>query len=110
MSSCIFCRIASGEIPSKSVHETPNTFAFRDINGQAPIHVLVIPKAHVARFAELGACADEITSAICAVAEKEAIVESGYRVVLNQGADAGQEVEHLHFHVLGGRKLRWPPG
>ena len=105
---CIFCKIIAGEIPSSKVYEDDKIFAFRDINPQAPVHVLVIPKLHVA-------CADEITEAnsdivahifakIPAIA-KEAGATNGYRVITNCGEDGAQTVKHLHFHVLGGKKL-----
>lgn len=108
---CIFCRIGGGEIPSDRVHETARIVVFRDLNPKAPVHLLAIPKEHVAELGELDAAtAGEFPSAIRVAAEKAGIFSSGYRVVVNQGKDAGQEVEHLHFHVLGGRALAWPPG
>jgi histidine triad (HIT) family protein len=104
--SCIFCRIAAGEIPSTKVHEDELVFAIRDIRPQAPVHLLVIPKAHVASLSEL---ADEaLAGRLLAVASKLARAEKldqGWRLIANSGAHAGQEVAHLHLHVLGGRKL-----
>ena len=110
--SCIFCKIAHKEIPSATVLETDDVFAFRDLNPQAPVHVLVVPKAHLARLsaaspadeALLGKC----VAAAAAVAKAEGL--SSYRLVVNDGADAGQSVFHLHVHVLGGRLFTWPPG
>src|ERR687895_477236 len=111
---CLFCKIVSGDVPAKIVRETERTLAFRDINPQAPTHVLVVPKDHYPDVAAL-AGADE---AILALVLKEAhevavgdgIVDAGYRVVFNTGAEAGQTVLHVHAHVLGGRGLNWPPG
>ena len=111
---CLFCKIVSGDVPAKIVRETERTLAFRDINPQAPTHVLVVPKDHYPDVAAL-AGADE---AILALVLKEAhevavgdgIVDAGYRVVFNTGAEAGQTVFHVHAHVLGGRGLNWPPG
>jgi histidine triad (HIT) family protein len=111
---CPFCKIVAGEIPSTVVHETDLTLAFRDINPQAPTHVVVVPKAHHKDAAALAAAdpalAGAVLSAAAAVAESEGVVESGYRLVFNTGADAGQSVFHVHCHVLGGRPITWPPG
>jgi len=113
VSDCLFCRIATREIPAELVLETPRVMAFRDTNPQAPTHVLVIPVEHVANAAELAdtdpAYAGELLAAAAEVARREGL-GSGYRLVANTGADAGQTVEHLHWHVLGGRPLTWPPG
>jgi histidine triad (HIT) family protein len=118
--ACLFCRLVSGEIPSTTVVETDTTVAFRDINPQAPVHVLVIPKAHVdhvqALTAEHGTLLADLYGTIRSVAEAEGLAdhegsgEPAYRVVTNVGAAAGMSVPHLHFHVLGGRRLSWPPG
>ena len=113
MSDCLFCKLVSGEIEPDTVHETATTLAFRDLNPQAPTHVLVIPKVHRPTLAELAShepavVADLATSA-AAVAEKEGLGE-GYRLVFNTGSQAGQTVFHVHGHVLGGRSLGWPPG
>ena len=112
--SCLFCRIVAGEIPADVVHETERTIAFRDIAPKAPVHVLVIPRDHVV---SLGAAEDdhatlfgELMLAARDVAAKEGLTESGFRTVLNSGRDGGQEVMHVHAHVLGGRALTWPPG
>jgi histidine triad (HIT) family protein len=118
-SNCLFCRMVRGEIPPDVVRETDRTLAFRDINPQAPTHVLVIPKDHHRNLGAL-ATADpellgELARAAHAVAQQEGLVtdggiEPGYRVVTNTGPQAGQSVDHLHLHVLGGRRLEWPPG
>jgi histidine triad (HIT) family protein len=111
---CLFCKIVAGEIPSTVVHETDLTLAFRDINPQAPTHVVVIPKAHHTDAASLGeadpALAGSLLAAAGAVAQAEGIAESGYRLVFNKGRGAGQTVFHVHCHVLGGRRMTWPPG
>lgn len=110
---CLFCKIAAGEIPSTKIYETDEVYVFADIAPQAPFHAVVIPKKHIK-------CADDITAensdiisrvfeAIAAVSKQEKL-ENGYRVVNNCGADGGQTVEHLHFHMLGKRPMEWPPG
>ena len=112
MSDCLFCKIIAGEIPSPKVYEDETVFAFRDINPQAPTHVLVVPKAHIADCngvsAENSAAVAHIFEVIAKLA-KEMGMES-YRVVSNIGEQAGQSVFHLHFHVLSGRDMTWPPG
>jgi histidine triad (HIT) family protein len=111
---CLFCAIAAGQIPATRVLESDRTLAFRDLNPQAPTHVLVIPKEHhadVAALAKAGAgLLDELLAQAHEVARAEGVSETGYRVVFNTGADAGQTVPHAHAHVLGGRALTWPPG
>ena len=109
--SCLFCRIVRGEIPARIVREDEHTVAFRDIDPKAPTHVLVIPKEHVASLDEARdpALAGRLLLAAAEIARSEGIT-SGYRTVVNTGADAGQTVFHLHLHLLGGRKLSWPPG
>ena len=113
MSDCLFCKIAAGEIPSDTVHRSENVVAFRDINPAAPTHILVIPVRHIASAAELGASdaslLAEIFETIAGLAEKEGLSD-GWRVVTNVGSDAGQSVHHLHFHLIGGRTMSWPPG
>jgi histidine triad (HIT) family protein len=111
-SSCLFCRIAAGEIPATIVAETAWAVAFRDIAPKAPVHVLVIPRRHVASLSEETDVAEvgELLMLAVDVARQEGIEESGYRVVTNVGEDGGQSVGHLHFHVLGGRAMGWPPG
>jgi len=112
-SDCIFCRIAAGEIPAEIVFSDDRVVAFRDTNPQAPTHVLVIPRQHVASAGELApdhaALLSQLFAAMGEIAVDEAL-GSGYRIVTNVGPDAGQTVQHLHFHLLGGRTLDWPPG
>ena len=114
MADCLFCKIARGEIPAQIVHKTETVTAFRDINAQAPVHVLLIPNQHVGSASEIvpgkGALVAALLVAANEVAAKEGVAESGYRLVFNVGADAGMTVPHLHLHLLGGRKLTWPPG
>ena len=114
MPECLFCKIASGEVPATRVLESECTLAFRDINPQAPIHVLVIPKAHYQDLAGLAGSGDGLMAEVAAqaheVARAEGIADTGYRVVFNTGAHAGQTVAHAHAHVLGGRPMSWPPG
>ncbi|MCC5034974.1 histidine triad nucleotide-binding protein [Streptomyces sp. WAC 00631] len=111
---CLFCKIVAGEVPATLVRESETTVAFRDINPQAPTHVLVIPRAHHPDAASLAAADPQLAADLLreagAVAADEHVDESGYRVVLNTGAGAGQTVFHVHAHVLGGRGLNWPPG
>jgi len=111
---CLFCRIASGEVPATRVLETERTLAFRDINPQAPIHVLIIPKRHYRDLADLAAADAGLLAELAGQAHEVAlaagIAESGYRVVFNTGSNAGQTVDHAHAHVLGGRPMAWPPG
>ncbi|GLV75238.1 histidine triad nucleotide-binding protein [Streptomyces hygroscopicus] len=111
---CLFCKIVSGEVPATVVRETDTTVAFRDINPQAPTHVLVIPKVHHPDAAALSAAEPQIAADVLreagAVAADEKIDGTGYRVVFNTGSGAGQTVFHAHAHVLGGRGLNWPPG
>ena len=108
--SCIFCKIAGKEIKSSIVHETKKVMAFDDIAPQAPVHVVVIPKEHILEISGLKDVLAEIFKAIAEIAKKKGIQDTGYRVVMNKGKEAGQAVEHLHFHLLGGRPLNWPPG
>ena len=114
MSDCLFCRIAAGDVPATIVSSNDRTVAFRDINPQAPVHVLVIPRAHHANLSELAKAEDGLLAEVVAhahdVAVAEGIAEGGYRVVFNTGANAGQTVGHVHAHVLGGRPMTWPPG
>ena len=113
-SRCLFCRLVAGEIPATVVREDELTVAFRDVNPQAPTHVLVIPRAH---HEDVGALAVDhpealvaVHRAAAAVAAAEGVAHSGWRLVFNTGADAGQSVPHVHGHVLGGRQIGWPPG
>lgn len=109
---CLFCRIVAGEIPATRVAESEQCIAFRDIGPQAPTHVLVIPRTHVASLDQLasGELGGAILLMAASVARSEGIAESGYRVVFNTNEHGGQTVHHLHAHVLGGRAMRWPPG
>lgn len=114
MSDCLFCRIIERKIPAKIILEDDQALAFDDINPQAPAHTLVIPKKHVAAVQECGAQDQSLLGHLlltCSkVAKQKGILESGYRVVANTGRDGGQTVFHLHFHVMGGRHMGWPPG
>jgi histidine triad (HIT) family protein len=114
VADCLFCAIAAGEIPATRVAETDRVLAFRDINPQAPTHVLVISKAHYPDVATLAAAdaglLGEVITEAHRVATAEGVSDSGYRVVFNTGEQAGQTVPHVHAHVLGARALTWPPG
>lgn len=112
--SCIFCKIVNGEIPSKKIYEDEKVYAFHDINPESPVHFLVIPKDHIASANEINEKNSGVISHIFLVINKLVrelgIDEDGYRIVNNCGKLGGQTVEHIHFHVLGGRELTWPPG
>ena len=110
--SCLFCKIIAGEIPAEIKFQDEQVIAFADINPQAPVHFLIIPKLHVENAAELAAQSPAGLSAVFAAADQLAKAEglTGYRTVFNTGADAGQSVFHAHLHLLGGRGLAWPPG
>lgn len=115
MADCIFCRIAAGEIPATIVGKTEHAVAFRDLNPQAPTHVLIIPVAHISSLTETDSDEGEramgrIIRLAVRVARELGLDQSGYRLVLNAGRDGGQSVFHLHAHLLGGRRLGWPPG
>ena len=111
---CLFCRIVRREIPADVIHETDELVAFRDINPQAPVHVLVIPKRHIPTLNDLtpadGGLVGKLVLAAAELARREGIAEAGYRTVVNCNAGAGQSVFHVHLHLLGGRDMRWPPG
>lgn len=111
MTDCVFCGIASGAVPATIVAEANDWVAFRDLEPQAPVHILVVPRAHVSSLVALseGPLGTRLLLACAAVAASEGL-KSGYRVVTNVGEDGGQAVPHLHFHVLGGRRMGWPPG
>ncbi len=113
-SDCVFCKIAAGEIPAEIVAESDAAVAFRDLSPEAPIHVLVIPRDHYANIAEVAAADDAVVAAMvrlaAEVAEIDGIAETGYRLVANTNADAHQTVFHAHLHLLGGRRMGWPPG
>ena len=114
MNDCLFCSIVAGDIPADRVHEDDDVIAFRDINPQAPTHILVIPREHIASAAELTPSLDPLWGRLLHVAqglaESEGIDQDGFRVVTNIGANGGQTVHHLHLHLLGGRAMAWPPG
>ena len=111
---CLFCRIIAGDIPAKTVYSDDDMIAFEDINPQAPMHVLVVPRRHVATLNDLTAADDQLVGAMvrraAVIAAARGYDRGGYRTVFNCNADAGQSVFHIHLHVLGGRKLAWPPG
>jgi histidine triad (HIT) family protein len=112
--SCLFCRIASGEIPASKVYEDDEVLAFNDINPQAPLHVLVIPRRHISTTNDLSATDDGLVGTLvrrsAAIARDKGYADRGYRVVMNCNAEAGQTVFHIHLHLLAGRGLGWPPG
>jgi histidine triad (HIT) family protein len=109
---CLFCRIIRKEIPANIVAETDEYLAFRDINPQAPVHILVVPRRHVASLNEANdaALVGRLSLVAAELARQEGIAERGYRTVINTNADAGQTVFHIHLHLLGGRRMGWPPG
>lgn len=112
--SCIFCKIIKKEVPSKTVFEDKNVVAFEDINKQAPIHIVIISKAHIERLSDIREENADVVGRLIltanAIAREKNIQDSGYRVVINCNKDAGQAVFHLHLHLLGGRRITWPPG
>ena len=113
MSDCIFCKIANGEIPSNKVYEDDKILAFKDLDPQAPVHILLIPKTHIAGADEITEENSDVVAHIFCVASrlaKEMNLDRGYRIVTNCGEEGGQSVRHLHFHLLGGRSMAWPPG
>ncbi len=115
MTDCIFCRIASGDIPAKIAKKSPDAVAFYDLNPQAPTHLLVIPTRHYgavrdAKGAEGQALLGKLLAFAAEVASEQGLDTGGYRIVTNTGSDGGQSVFHLHLHLLGGRRLAWPPG
>ena len=114
MSSCLFCAIVAGKIPCDEVHSDENFFAFRDISPQAPTHILLIPRQHIASPVDLESSlaplAGELLVLASRLAAQECLAAGGYRFVINCGHDGGQSVGHLHLHILGGRALTWPPG
>lgn len=113
MSDCLFCKIIKGDIPCEKVYENDFVFAFRDINPQAPEHILIIPKEHIARIENIQEENIDLMGQLVLAAKKIAEqldLTSGYRLVFNDGADGGQEVEHIHCHLMGGRKFGWPAG
>ena len=113
MNDCLFCKIIKGEIPSSKVYEDDMVFAFNDIAPEAPVHVLIVPKEHIASAAEINADNSAVVARIFEAAAKiaeEKGLSDGFRVVTNCGDSAGQTVKHLHYHLLGGRDFTWPPG
>jgi histidine triad (HIT) family protein len=112
--TCLFCRIVRGEIPATIVHETPETIAFRDINPQAPYHVLIVPREHIPSLNEVTNAQVNLLGRMSYIAaelaKKEGYADTGYRTVMNTGAEGGQTVSHLHLHLLAGRQFHWPPG
>ena len=114
MADCLFCRIAAGEIPATLVHQDERLIAFKDINPQAPLHVLVVPRRHIPTLNDLAdgddSLAGEMLRRAAAIAAAHGYSQRGYRTVFNCNADAGQTVFHIHLHVLGGRSFSWPPG
>jgi len=111
---CIFCNIIKGEIPSEKVYEDDYVYAFKDINPVAPVHVLIVPKTHISSINEIteenSGCISKIYESAAKIAADCGIAEEGYRIISNCGEGAGQTVFHIHFHLLGGRDLTWPPG
>jgi histidine triad (HIT) family protein len=114
MSDCLFCGIVEGKIKGNIVYQDDSVVAFKDVNPKAPVHVLIIPRRHVAGVLDLkaddGAVIGHIFEVAARLARERGIAGSGFRVVVNSGADAGQSVFHLHYHLLGGRRMTWPPG
>jgi len=112
MESCLFCRIANHELPAKMVHEDDRVIAFHDINPQAPVHVLVVPRKHIPTLNDVStddaALVAHILSVASRIAEQLGVAQKGYRTVFNVNAEAGQSVFHLHLHLIGGRRLSWP--
>ena len=114
MSECLFCKIINRDIPASIVYEDERVLAFNDINPQAPTHVLIVPKRHIATLNDLGAGDDQIVGELvrraAAIANDRGLSAGGYRTVFNTNRDAGQTVFHIHLHLLGGRAMHWPPG
>jgi len=114
MEGCIFCGIINKDIPARIVHEDDEVLAFEDIDPKAPVHILIIPKEHIGSLNDLSKDREPLLGRILAkaraIAAERGILKSGYRIVLNTGPDSGQEVFHIHVHLLGGRRMTWPPG
>ena len=114
MNDCLFCKIAAGDIPSEMVYQDDEVVAFKDIRPQAPVHILIIPRKHIAKVAEMEAGDQPLMGKLIYTATRLAremnISEDGFRLVFNNGENAGQEVFHIHLHLLGGRSMQWPPG
>lgn len=112
MDDCLFCKISSGEIPSKKVYENDLIYAFEDVSPQAPVHILIVPKKH---FSNINEVSDEkilsaLFKAVKEITKEKDLDKKGFRIVINTGEDGGQSVDHLHLHLLAGRNLKWPPG
>lgn len=111
---CLFCRVVAGEIPADIIYQDEQAVAFRDVNPQAPVHALVIPRQHIASLKEAeqgdAATLGHLLQVAARIAAEQGLSESGFRTVINTGAGAGQSVFHLHLHIIGGRRLSWPPG
>jgi len=111
---CIFCKIANKTIPAKFVYEDDEIIAFEDIKPQAPVHILVVPKAHIKKISDISNTNEKLVGKLISVVNKiakdKSLIAKGYRLVINCGREAGQEVFHMHLHLLGGRKFNWPPG
>jgi histidine triad (HIT) family protein len=114
MTQCLFCRVVAGQIPATVIYRDDKVVAFRDINPQAPVHVLLIPVKHIPSLLALSEDNDELVGYLvrkaAQIAKEEGVAESGFRLVANAGPNAGQSVDHVHVHLLGGRPLSWPPG
>jgi histidine triad (HIT) family protein len=114
MDSCLFCKIIAGKIPCAKVYENEHVFAFKDINPQAPVHLLVLPKVHYAHVHEVPAAQESVLqklmAAVSALVRQEGLDTKGYRLVINSGRESGQSVDHIHVHILSGRTMHWPPG
>jgi len=114
MPDCLFCKIVEGEVPASIVHRDEHLIAFKDLNPQAPLHVLIVPRRHIASLNDLGPEDDDLVGEMvrraAAIARDHGVADRGYRTVFNCNADAGQTVFHIHLHVVGGRGLSWPPG
>ncbi|NIM05206.1 MAG: HIT domain-containing protein [Armatimonadetes bacterium] len=114
MTDCIFCKVASGEIDSKKVYEDSDIVAFHDINKKAPVHILIIPREHIPSLLDMDtekqALLGQMNSIAIRLAKEHGVAESGFRLVLNCNQDAGQSIDHVHLHLLGGRPMGWPPG
>jgi histidine triad (HIT) family protein len=114
LQNCIFCKIVNGEIPCSKVYEDEKVLAFKDINPEAPVHMLVLPKQHIQSILDIdennASITTDIFNAINKIAKQLEIDKDGFRVVANTGVNGGQTVAHLHYHILGGRSLQWPPG
>jgi histidine triad (HIT) family protein len=114
MNDCLFCKIVNNQIPATKIHEDEHTLAFKDIQPQAPVHLLVVPKEHVAAVHEYPAGKLDglmkVFETVAAIVKKNGLDEKGYRLVINSGEKAGQSVNHLHVHILSGRQMHWPPG